>query len=392
MQQAIKDYILDHEADMVEMRRYLHQHPELSFEEVETTQFFVDKLEELGLPYRTLDPTGVVTEIEGDHPGKTVLLRGDMDALAINEANEVDYKSQNEGKMHACGHDGHVSMLFLALRALNANRDLIHGTVRFIFQPAEEIGQGAKTVVGQGVTEGVDNVFGLHILSADETHKVSVEPGPILAAGDKFTVKFKGDGGHGAQPHASKDALLMGAQFATNVQAVVSRTVNPLQPAVVSLGQFESGSRFNIIPGESTLVGTVRVFDNPTREKIEEGIRKYAQAIAQAWDGQADVEYERLVEFVDNDWASAELAQKVVTESFGEENLRHNPATMGSEDFGYFSQQVPGTFATVGCRNPEKGANYPHHHPNFNIDEDALKTGAELYAQYALAYLDQDEF
>ena len=140
------------------------------------------------------------------------------------------------------------------------------------------------------------------------------------------------------------------------------------------------------------MVGTVRVFDNPTREKIEEGIRKYAQAIAQAWDGQADVEYERLVEFVDNDRASAELAQKVVTESFGEENLRHNPATMGSEDFGYFSQQVPGTFATVGCRNPEKGANYPHHHPNFNIDEDALKTGAELYAQYALAYLDQDEF
>lgn len=393
MNQSIKDYILKHEADMIEMRRYLHQHPELSGEEYETTKFFAQKLEELGVPYRTLDPTGVVAEIKGDHPGKTVLLRGDMDALPIHEKNDhLEYKSTVDGKMHACGHDAHVSMLFLALRALNDHKHLIHGTVRFIFQPAEEIAAGAKQAIEQGVLEGVDNAFGIHIWSVDESGLVSVEPGPTFAATGRFTVTFTGSGGHAAQPHMTKDALIIGAQFVTNVQSVVSRMVDPLEAAVLTIGTFESGDRFNVIANDATLTGTVRTFDNTTRDTVEAGISSYAQSLAQAWGATAEVNYERLIDFVDNDEASALLAQNVVKEAFGEENLIHNPPTMGGEDFGVFSQNVSGAFATVGSRNPDKGTDFPHHHAKFNVDEDALKTGAELYAQYALAYLNQDEF
>ncbi|AMB99087.1 peptidase M20 [Aerococcus urinaehominis] len=393
MNQTIKDFIQTHEAEMIEMRRYLHQHPELSNEEYETTKFFASKLDELGVPYRTLEPTGVVAEIKGDHPGKTVLLRGDMDALPVNELNDhLDYKSQNEGKMHACGHDSHVSMLFLALRALNENKDLIHGTVRFIFQPAEEIGMGAKQAVEQGVLEGVDNAFGMHIWTPDPTGKVSVEAGPCFAAADRFEVKFTGFGGHAAQPHMTKDALVMGAQFAANVQSVISRRIDPLKSGVLTIGTFESGDRWNIIANDATLTGTVRTFDNDTRDIIEAGVKSYAQAVADAWGGQVEVTYDRLLDFVDNEDQSSALAQKVVLESFGEDHLIHNPPTMGGEDFGIFSQLVPGAFATVGCRNAEKETDYPHHHARFNVDEDALKVGAELYAQYALAYLNQDQF
>lgn len=393
MNTTIKDFIKANEADLIEMRRYLHQNPELSNEEYETTKYFAQKLEELGVHYRTLEPTGVVAEVKGDHPGKTVLLRGDMDALSINEQNDhLDYKSTVEGKMHACGHDTHVSMLFLALRALHENRDLIHGTVRFIFQPAEEIALGAKQAVEQGVLEGVDNAFGIHIWTPDETGKVSVESGPTFASADRFEVHFTGYGGHAAQPHLSKDALLIGAQFATNVQAVVSRMIDPLKPGVLTIGTFESGDRFNVIANDATLVGTVRTFDNETRDIIEEGLKTYAQTVADAWGGSVEVQYDRLLDFVDNDDQSAKLAQSVVKESFGEDHLIHNPPTMGGEDFGIFSQKVPGAFATLGCRNAEKGADFPHHHNRFNVDEDALVVGAELYAQYALAYLNQDEF
>lgn len=393
MYQEVKDYILKHEKDMIEMRRYLHQNPELSNEEYETTKFFARKLEELGVPYKTLEPTGVVAEIEGDHPGKTVLLRGDMDALSINEKNDhLDYKSNTPGKMHACGHDAHVSMLFLALRALLEHKHLIHGKVRFIFQPAEEIAQGAKQAVAQGVLEGVDNAFGIHIWTPDETGKVSVEAGPTFASADRFEVKFTGFGGHAAQPHMTKDALIIGAQFASNVQAVVARMTDPLEAAVLTIGTFEAGDRFNVIANDAHMTGTVRTFDNKTRDIVEEGIKSYAKSVADAWGAEVEVIYDRLLDFVDNEEQSANLAQSVVKKSFGEEALIHNPPTMGGEDFGVFSQEISGAFATVGCRNVDKETDYPHHHARFNVDEDALKTGAELYAQYALAYLDQNNF
>lgn len=391
--QKVKDYINEHQDDMIAMRRHLHQHPEVSFEEYETTNFIAEELDALGLEYRRLEPTGIVGEIKGAKPGKTVLLRADMDALSINELNDhLPYKSENEGTMHACGHDSHISMLMAALKALLQVQDEIQGTVRFIFQPAEEIAEGAKAAVEQGVIEGVDNAFGIHIWTVDEPGQVSCQVGPSFAATDIFKVHFQGSGGHAAQPHMTHDALVMGSQYVANIQTLVSRVIDPMDSAVVTVGKFYSGDRFNIIAENAELEGTVRSFDSEARDKIEQGLKDYADHIAKMYGGQATVEYTRLTEAVNNEKNAAQLVQDIASEAFGADKVQENAPTMGGEDFGYYMTEIPGAFATVGAGNPDKETDYPHHHARFNIDEEAMLTGAELYAQYALAYLAQDEF
>ena len=389
----IKRYIEEHEADMIEMRRYLHQHPELSFEEFETTKYIAKTLDDLGLDYRLMEPTGVMTEIKGSQPGKTVLLRADMDALSIHELNDhLDYKSECAGKIHACGHDAHVSMLMMALKALLAHREAIKGTVRFIFQPAEEIGQGAKAMVKQGVLEGVDNAFGIHIWSVDEAGLVNCQAGPSFAATDRFHIHFQGSGGHAAQPHLTKDAVVMVSQYIAHIQTIISRATDPMEAAVLTVGKVEAGDRFNIIAENAKLEGTVRTFDANTRDIVETEMKRYAERTAAMYGGTVKFEYHRLLDPVINETQSAQLVQSIAKESFGEDAVGHFPPTMGGEDFGEYTNYISGAFATVGTRNVAKGSDFPHHHARFNVDEESLKVGAELYAQYALSYLDQDAF
>jgi amidohydrolase len=374
--------------ELTELRRKLHREPEVSWEEVKTTQFICEYLEGLGIPYRRTEPTGVIADITGGKPGKTVALRGDMDALQVEELNQdLPYASMENGKMHACGHDAHTAMLLIAAKALNDIKEELPGNVRLLFQPAEEVAEGAKMMVEQGAMEGVDNVFGIHIWSQMPTHKVSCMPGPSFASADLFKVAFKGKGGHGAMPHDCIDTAIVASSFVMNVQNVVSRTIDAQHPAVLTVGKMTVGTRFNVIAENAVIEGTVRCFNPETRDHIEKQLQHYADQVAAIYGATAKVEYIRGTQAVINDEYSSKLVQKVASEAFGEEVLYNEKPTMGGEDFSFFLDKAPGSFALVGSGNPQKDTEWAHHHGKFNIDEDALATGAELYAQYAWVYL-----
>jgi amidohydrolase len=388
--QKIKEAITNYSDELTALRRKLHSEPELSFEEVKTTAFVCAYLDELGISYRKTEPTGVIAEIKGALPGETVALRGDMDALSVEQLNtHVPYVSKIDGKMHACGHNAHTSMLLIAAKALSEVKDVLPGNVRLLFQPAEEIAQGAKAMVDQGAMDGVDNVFGIHIWSQMPTHKVSCPPGPSFAAADIFKVRFTGKGGHGAIPQDCIDATLVASSFVMNVQTVVSRTIDPQQAAVLTVGKMEVGTRFNVIAENALIEGTVRTFNQDVRNHIEKSISQYAKSVADIYGATAEVEYIRGTQPVVNDEESALLVQQVAAEAFGPDVVFDEKPTMGAEDFSFFLDKAPGSFALVGSGNPEKDTEWSHHHGNFDIDEDALATGAELYAQYAWAYLNK---
>jgi amidohydrolase len=386
----IKEAIQTYSEELTQLRRTLHSEPEVSWEEYKTTEFVCEYLDQLGISYRKTEPTGVIAEIQGGKPGKTVALRGDMDALQVEELNkDLEYASKEEGKMHACGHDAHTAMLLIAAKALNELKDELPGNVRLLFQPAEEVAEGAKALVKQGAMEGVDNVFGIHIWSQMPTHKVSCTPGPSFASADLFRVTFKGRGGHGAMPHACIDAAIVASSFVMNVQTVVSRTIDAQHPAVLTIGKMIVGTRFNVIAENAVIEGTVRCFHPETRDHIETQLQHYADQVAAIYGATAKVEYIRGTKAVINDEYSANLVQKVAADAFGDDVVYNEKPTMGGEDFSEYLDHAPGSFALVGSGNREKDTEWAHHHGKFNIDEDALATGAELYAQYAWAFLNE---
>lgn len=388
--EKIKQAIGHYSQELTAIRRKLHSEPELSWEEYNTSAFVAQYLDELGIENHKTNPTGVIGEIKGGKPGKTVALRADMDALSVEELNtDLPYASKTTGKMHACGHDSHTAMLLIAAKALNDMKEELHGNVRLIFQPAEEVATGALEMVKQGAVEGVDNVFGMHIWSQMPTNKVSCNPGPSFASADIFTVKFKGRGGHGAIPQDCIDAAIVASSFVMNVQSVVSRTIDPQKPAVLTVGKMTVGTRFNVIAENAVIEGTVRCFDPEVRDHIEKQLRVYAEQVASIYGASAEVDYIRGTQAVINGEESAKLVQQVVAEAFGEEVLYDEKPTMGGEDFSFYLDEVPGCFALVGSGNPEKDTQWAHHHGKFNIDEDAMITGAELYAQYAWAFLNK---
>ncbi len=390
IRQKIKEAIQTYSEELTELRRKLHSEPEVSWEEENTTAFICEYLENLGIPYRRTNPTGVIANIAGAKAGKTVALRADMDALPVEELNkDLPYASKEDGKMHACGHDAHTAMLLIAAKALNESKDELPGTVRLIFQPAEEAATGAREMVKQGAMEDVDNVFGIHIWSQMPTHKVSCTPGPSFASADIVKVTFKGKGGHGAMPHDCIDAAIVASSFVMNIQAVVSRTIDPQKPAVLTIGKMDVGTRFNVIAENAVIEGTARCFDNETRAHIEKQIEQYAENVANIYGASAEVEYIHGTQPVINDEYSAKFVQKVASEAFGKDVLYTEKPTMGGEDFSFYLDEAPGSFALVGSGNPDKDTEWAHHHGKFNIDEDALVTGAELYAQYAWAYLNE---
>lgn len=386
--QVLKTAVQKYSDELTALRRKLHNEPELSWEEFQTTNFVCDYLDQLGISYQRAEPTGVIATIEGAKPGKTVALRGDMDALSVEELNEdLPYASKFPGKMHACGHDAHTAMLLIAAKVLNENKAILPGKVRLLFQPAEEVAEGAKAFVKQGAVDDVDNVFGIHIWSQMPTGKVSCTPGPSFASADLFNVTFKGKGGHGALPHDCVDTAVVASSFVMNAQSIVSRTIDTQQPAVLTIGKMVVGTRFNVIAENAEIEGTVRCFDPKVRDHIEAQLKHYANQVAALYGATAKLEYTRGTQAVINDEDSALLAQNVITEAFGTNAVYHEKPTMGGEDFSDYFEKAPGCFALVGSGNPEKDTEWAHHHGKFNIDEDALVIGAELYAQYAWSYL-----
>ena len=384
----IKEAIPFYNEELISLRRKLHSEPELSWEEYKTTAFICSYLEELGISFRKTEPTGVIAEIEGGLPGRTVALRADMDALPVEELTEdIPYASKEAGKMHACGHDAHTAMLLIAAKVLNERKAEIPGKVRLIYQPAEEAAAGAREMVRQGAMDGADQVFGIHIWSQLPTGKVSCPPGPSFASADIFKVSFTGKGGHGAMPQDCIDTAVVASSFVMNVQSVVSRTIDPQQPAVVTVGKMTAGTRFNVIAEHAEIEGTVRCFDERVQEHIIRQLEQYAQQTAAVYGAKAEVEYIKGTRVVSNDAQSAALVRKVAAAAFGEECVYDEKPTMGAEDFGFYQEHAPGSFALVGSGNPDKDTEWQHHHGRFNIDEDALAAGAELYAQFAWSYL-----
>lgn len=386
----VKELVEKYKDYAVEMRREFHMYPEPSMKEERTSQRIIEELESIGLKCERSAETGVVCLINGGSKGKVVALRADMDALELEEENDIKYKSKNEGLMHGCGHDVHTACLLSVAKILNEMKDEFAGTVKLLFQPGEEIAMGAKKMVEEGVLDGVDGIFGLHIWNDLETGKVSVEAGERMASVNKFSINVSGKGGHGSMPHQGIDPLVAASAIVMNLQSIVSRELSPMDSAVLSIGIFKSGSRFNILPDKAYLEGTTRCFSREINDNFEDIIRRIVEDTAASYRAKASLDYQKLALPTINDPDMSEIASGAVEKIVGKNGLAHVDKTTGGEDFSFFGAEIPAAIAFVGGKDKEKEENYPHHHPKFNIDEDSLEIAAGLYVQFALDFLEKE--
>jgi amidohydrolase len=389
---SVHDAIGEWEPELIATRRDLHMHPELGLEEFRTSGIVVERLRLLGITeiQTGIAVTGVKAIIRGERSGKVLLLRGDMDALPIEEESEVEYRSQMNGTMHACGHDGHTAMLLATARVLMSRRDEICGTVVLCFQPAEEGRGGAKRMVAEGVLENphVDAAMGLHLAQDAPLGTIVAYPGAGMAAADGFRVKVQGTGGHAASPHRTVDAVLVAATIVTTLQSLVSREVDPLMPAVVTTATLHAGgTASNIIADSATLSGSVRTFDLAVGDQLAERVPALIKGIAASMRATAEVEYYRGVPPTVNDPGMAALVREVAQGIAGVTNATPGVQIMGSEDFSEFTQRVPSVFFHVGSADAESGKVWGHHHPRFDIDERALSIGVEVMVESALRWM-----
>ena len=376
-----KDYI-------IEKRRYFHMNPEPSFNEYNTSKVVQEELKKLEIPFEIFAKTGIIATIKGKNPGKTVLLRADMDALEVCEKNNVSYKSQKEGLMHACGHDGHIAMLLGAAHVLNEIKNDISGEIKLLFQPAEEIAKGAKAMIEESkIIDSIDAAFAIHLWQGVPVGKISLESGARMAAADLFSIKVKGKSGHGSMPHETIDAVVVASAIVMNLQHLVSRNTNPLDTLVVTVGKLTAGTRHNIIAGEALLEGTIRSFSDEVWKKVPEQIERVVKNTAAAYNAEAEIDLVRATPPLVNNQDISDILKASAEKLYGEEVVTKYEKTPGGEDFAYFTQAVPGALAFVGIRNDEKGINSPHHNETFDMDEEALEMGANLYAQFAIDFL-----
>jgi amidohydrolase len=377
-------------AQLTADRRRIHMHPELGFKEHETSKYIQSRLAEIGVPFRAgVAQTGVVGLIEGDAPGKTVLLRADIDALPIQEQTEAEYASRNPGVMHACGHDAHTAVLLGAAKLLSDRRGFA-GMVKLVFQPCEERAPGgAIKMIQEGVMEDpkVDAAFGLHVTPQLEVGHLGYRPGPASAASDRFTIVVVGKGGHAARPNSCVDAVVVAAHLVVAMQTLVSRETAPMQPAVVTVGAIHAGDAHNVIPGEATIRGTVRTYDPELRQRMSERLRELVEGIARAMRAEAKVEYTFGYPPLVNDPAMTELARAAGADIVGAQNLTDPEQALGGEDMAYFLQRAPGCFFRLGTGNRARGITFGNHHPKFDVDEAALPIGAAAMAATALRFL-----
>jgi amidohydrolase len=377
--------------ELVATRRDLHAHPELKYEERRTAGLVAERLNALGYAPRTgVGRTGVSALLEGRAPGPCVLLRADMDALPLQERNEVPYASRSPGVMHACGHDGHTAMALAAARILRRLEPPARGSVKLVFQPAEEGGNGALAMIEDGVLEEppVAAAFGLHLWNHLAVGRVAVVDGPFMAAVDEFDLRIRGTGGHGAMPQETRDPVLAAAHVVTALQQIAARNVSPLQAAVVTVGAIHGGDAFNIIPDEVLLRGTARSFDEEVWAALPGHLERVAVRTAEAFGCRAELELRRLMRPTVNDPAMAALVREVAAEAVGRENVVAM-RTMGGEDFAEILARVPGCYFFVGSRNEAEGKVHPHHSPHFDIDEAALPLGARLLVDVARRFLER---
>lgn len=376
-------------AELVATRRDIHVHPELKYEEVRTAALVDERLRSLGYDTQTgVGRTGVVTTLEGAAPGRCVLLRADMDALPLQEENDVPYASQTPSVMHACGHDGHTAMALTAARVLRRLEPPARGTIKLMFQPAEEGGNGAVAMIEDGVLEApkVDAAFGCHLWSHLETGKIALVDGPFMASVDEFHVKVLGTGGHGAMPHQTRDPVLAAAHIVTALQQIASRNVSPLEAVVITIGAIHGGDAFNIIPSEVTLRGTARSFDEDVWKALPDHLDRIVRNTAAAFGCDVEIDLQRMMRPTINDPEMAALVREVAREVVGAENIVEE-RTMGGEDFAEVLALVPGCYFFVGSRNEARGIVHPHHSPHFDVDEEALPIGVRMLSAIAHRFL-----
>ena len=377
------DYIIDR-------RRYYHTCPELSGEEVHTTESLKADLEAMGVEVELCKTChGLVGIIRGGKPGKGVVaLRADIDALPVTEQTGLPFASKNEGVMHACGHDNHMAMLLGAAKILTTIRDELPGTVKLLFQPAEETASGAKQMIAEGVLKGVDAIYGAHIWGDFDAPYIDVSAGNRMACCDTFQITVEGSSTHGSTPHLGVDAIVAAASIINNLQTYVSRNNDPLNPLVVTVGKIDGGQRFNILANKVVMEGTCRTFSRKTLATIDKDLERSITHTAEAFGATASLEYQHLTTPVINDHEDLNrIAQNAVIKLYGEEGLGHLPTMMGSEDFAFFMEEVPGVFGFIGSRDPKQGYIYTTHHEKYTVPEEVLQRGAAMHAQFALDFL-----
>ncbi|TMV44177.1 amidohydrolase [Paenibacillus mesophilus] len=377
------------ESELVEFRRDLHRYPELSMQESETAAKVAEQLRAMGFEIKTgVGGHGIVADLAGAKPGKTIALRADMDALPIEEESGEPFASQRPGVMHACGHDAHTTMLLGAARILMEQKEQIQGTVRFLFQSAEEINRGARLMIEEGALDGVDEIFGLHNLPTLAAGKVATRYGSLMGSVDRFEILLTGKGGHGAIPDQSIDPVVAASAIVTGLQTAVSREISPFDPVVVTVGSLQAGDTYNVIPHRASMVGTIRTFAPHVQATMKERITRIAGQIAEAYRCKAEVEYTEMTPVLVSADDSVAHVERTVEEAIGADNRIEAAPTLAGEDFSLYLQKVPGCFFWLGS-GPREGAerSYGLHHPKFRIEEECLPLGASLLAAIALKRL-----
>tara|TARA_B100002052_G_scaffold186863_1_gene170248 strand:- start:24 stop:1214 length:1191 start_codon:yes stop_codon:yes gene_type:complete len=377
---------------IIEIRRELHKHPELMYEEFKTSELVRRELEQLDIPYKSpIAKTGVLATI-GNGNGPCVALRADMDALPIHEETDVPFRSEIDGKMHACGHDCHTAMLLGAAKILKSKENEINGTIKLLFQPAEEGGAGGKLMREEGVLDNpeVERIFGLHVWPQMPTGQIGSREGTFLAATSFLDLTIKGVGGHAAVPHLTKDPVLTSAQVITNLQSIISRELDPLDSGVVSISAIHGGQAANVIPPEVKMLGTLRSLTMEGLLNLQKRVKEIAESVAKAHGCEAIVDYPgNDYPPTVNDAEMWKFAKEVGTDMLGKENVNDLDAVMGGEDFAYYTQKVKGCFVVLGMQNENINAIYSVHHPMFKADEDALHIGTALHTVFALKSLEE---
>ncbi len=375
---------------IVAWRRDFHRHPELAFQEHRSAGIVAERLREWGYEVETgVAETGVVALLAGDQPGSTVMVRVDMDALPITEANKIDYASLTEGVMHACGHDGHMAIGLGVAQLMTRHRDTISGTLKLIFQPAEEGGNGAEVMVEENVLENPrpDVALMTHVWNQRPVGTIDVTPGPVMAAADKWTCTVYGEGGHGAMPHQAADPIVAASHIVTTLQSIVSRDVSPLEAAVVSVGSIRGGEAFNVIPDRVEMSGTIRTYSPEVQETVIRRMHEIVDRVAEGCGMRAELTIEHLTPALVNDPEMTEVVHAAAEVIVGPEKVSSGEQTMGSEDAAYFTAQVPGCYFFIGSANAERGLDAPHHNPQFDFDEDALPLGVAVMMESVMHYL-----
>ncbi|MDR0879451.1 MAG: amidohydrolase [Clostridioides sp.] len=385
--QCIKQAAAEIQEYLVDFRRDLHRHPELSGNEFRTQKRIIEELEKLGIEYEKAGTTSVVATIHGAKPGKTVMLRGDIDALPITEVADIDFRSENEGVMHACGHDTHATMLLGAVNLLNNMKDELSGTIKFFFQEDEETCNGAQRIIADGFLKGVDMCLGIHNHPSFPIGTCGTSLGYAMAGSDTIFVRFEGVSGHGSTPHLAKDSITPACVFALDLQQIVTKNTDSQDSVVLSVGKIDGGTRNNIIAKHTQLDITMRYFDKETRKIVHEKIVKHAENIADMYDVKVELEFVETALSTYNHPEAVEVFKTASKKILGEDGYSEVTKQMGSEDMSYYLDEVKGLMVFIGSGNTEEGAIYPPHHDKFKVDETMFKYGAALYTQFAVDFL-----